>query len=108
MKRYQLLAGATLLALLAGGAQAQTPKDTVVMAKQIDDIISLDPAEAFEFSGVEVVANVYDKLIGVDLPTAISSWASSPRAGPSAGRPGLHLQAQAGREIPFRKSVDRE
>jgi peptide/nickel transport system substrate-binding protein len=48
-------------------ALAQTPKDTVVMAKQIDDIISLDPAEAFEFSGVEVGANVYDKLMGVDL-----------------------------------------
>ena len=40
--------------------------DTIVMAKQIDDIISLDPAEAFEFSGVEVGANVYDKLIGID------------------------------------------
>jgi len=48
-------------------AFGQTPKDTVVMAKQIDDIISLDPAEAFEFSGVEVGANVYDKLIGVDI-----------------------------------------
>ena len=50
MNRYQLFAGTTLLALLAGGAHAQTPKETIVMAKQIDDIISLDPAEAFEFS----------------------------------------------------------
>jgi len=65
-------------------AAAQTPKDTVVMAKQIDDIISLDPAEAFEFSGVEVGANVYDKLIGVDLknnnaliPELAASWAVS-------------------------------
>jgi peptide/nickel transport system substrate-binding protein len=46
---------------------AQTPKDTVVMAKQIDDIISLDPAEAFEFSGGEVLANVYDKLVNFDV-----------------------------------------
>ena len=46
---------------------AQSPPGVIVMAKQIDDIISLDPAEAFEFSGVEVGANVYDKLIGVDI-----------------------------------------
>ena len=64
---------------------AQTPKDTVVMAKQIDDIISLDPAEAFEFSGVEVGANVYDKLINVDInnnnalvPDLAESWSVSP------------------------------
>src|ERR1700681_1275919 len=47
------------LALASPPAFAQTPKDTVVMAKQIDDIISLDPAEAFEFSGSEAVANIY-------------------------------------------------
>jgi peptide/nickel transport system substrate-binding protein len=28
-------------------AQAATPKDTLVMASQIDDIITLDPAEIF-------------------------------------------------------------
>jgi len=77
-------------ALLATTAQttvalAQTPKDTVVMAKQIDDIISLDPAEAFEFSGVEVVTNLYDKLMGVDLaknnelvPELAQSWSVTP------------------------------
>ena len=48
-------------------AEAQTPKDTVVMAKQIDDIISLDPAESFEFSGGEVTGNVYDRLVAFDL-----------------------------------------
>jgi peptide/nickel transport system substrate-binding protein len=63
----KVIVGASMVALSASAALAQTPKDTVVMAKQIDDIISLDPAEAFEFSGVEVNANVYDKLIGVDL-----------------------------------------
>ena len=63
----KLIAGSAFAILMATTAFAQTPKDTVVMAKQIDDIISLDPGEAFEFSGVEVVANVYDKLMGVDL-----------------------------------------
>ena len=70
-KRLALKLGSALLATTAlvglTPVSAQTPRDTIVMAKQIDDIISLDPAEAFEFSGVEVGANVYDKLMGVDL-----------------------------------------
>lgn len=48
-------------------AFADTPKDTVVMAKQIDDIVSIDPAEAFEFSGGEIIGNVYDKLVAFDF-----------------------------------------
>jgi peptide/nickel transport system substrate-binding protein len=53
--------------LLASPALAATPKDTVVMAKIIDDIISLDPAESFEFSGSEVTGNIYERLIAYDL-----------------------------------------
>jgi len=37
------------------------------MAKQIDDIISLDPGEVFEFSGAEVVSNIYDKLLDFNI-----------------------------------------
>jgi peptide/nickel transport system substrate-binding protein len=55
------------MVLLAGPALAATPKDTVVMAKQIDDMISLDPAEAFEFSGAEALGNIYERLIAYDL-----------------------------------------
>ncbi len=60
MIRTALLAG---FIAVTSTAWADTPKDTVVMAKQIDDIISLDPAEAYEFSGIEVINNVYDRLI---------------------------------------------
>lgn len=81
----KMLTVSAFAALMASSVVAQTPKDTVVMAKQIDDIISLDPAEAFEFSGVEVGANVYDKLIGVDLTKGnalvgelAASWTVSP------------------------------
>jgi peptide/nickel transport system substrate-binding protein len=61
-----LLLGSAALAL-AGAAWADTPRDTVVMAKQIDDIISLDPGEAFEFSGGEADGNIYERLVYYDL-----------------------------------------
>ena len=44
-------------------AMAETPSDTLVIAKNIDDIITLDPAEVFEFSGGEVIANIYDRIM---------------------------------------------
>ncbi|KJV05746.1 ABC transporter substrate-binding protein, partial [Elstera litoralis] len=65
-----MLAGLSLAVILTGAlteANAATPKDTVVMAKQIDDIISLDPAESFEFSGSEAVGNIYDRLLSYDF-----------------------------------------
>jgi peptide/nickel transport system substrate-binding protein len=44
-------------------AYAQTPPGVVVMARQIDDVITLDPAESFEFTGGEICGNVYQKLV---------------------------------------------
>ena len=66
MKRLFLLAFA-LVFFTVPLAQAGTPKDTLVMASQIDDIITLDPAEIFEFSGAEYAANTYDRLINYDV-----------------------------------------
>ena len=56
-----------------GPAFAETPKDAVVMAMQIDDMISCDPQESFEFSGGEITGNIYEKLIIPDTedPTKI-------------------------------------
>src|SRR3954447_26676164 len=75
------LIGAAFVALAAGPSFADTPKDTLVMAWQFDDIISLDPAEIFEFSGAEYGAQVYDRLIGLDVkdvsriePQVAESW----------------------------------
>ena len=62
-----LLSGSAIVLGTALAAYADTPKDTVVMAKQIDDIISLDPGEAFEFSGGEADGNVYERLVYYDL-----------------------------------------
>ncbi len=62
---------AVALAALAPMAQAATPADTLVIAKQIDDIISLDPAEAYELSGIEVLANSYDRIMRFE-PTDVN------------------------------------
>lgn len=48
-------------------ATAGTPRNALVMAHAIDDIITLDPAEIFEFSGAEYAGNTYDRLIGYDV-----------------------------------------
>jgi peptide/nickel transport system substrate-binding protein len=50
-------------------AWAATPKQVVVMVKQIDDIISFDPAESYEFTDNEVDGNCYRKLVAPDLTT---------------------------------------
>jgi peptide/nickel transport system substrate-binding protein len=47
-------------------ARADTPKSVVVMAMQIDDVISFDPAESYEFTDNEVDANCYRKLVEPD------------------------------------------
>lgn len=66
MKRLlSLLVFVSLLSV--GSIFAATPKDTLVMAANFDDIITLDPAEVFEFSGAEYAANTYDRLIGYDV-----------------------------------------
>ena len=65
--RLRLPATAALLGLLLalgpGPVLAATPKDGLVIADFIDDIISLDPAEVFEFSAAEAQAQIYDRLV---------------------------------------------
>ena len=63
------LAGAAMSAILVVGtpALAETPADTLVEAFAIDDIITMDPGEAFELSTAEVTSNTYDLLVRLDL-----------------------------------------
>jgi peptide/nickel transport system substrate-binding protein len=68
-KRLKLLTTSAMLVLMAAAAPqayAATPADTLVQAWAIDDIISLDPGEAFEISTAEVTANTYSKLVALD------------------------------------------
>ena len=48
-------------------AQAETPADTLIQAWAIDDIITLDPAEVFEFSASEILGNSYQGLVGYNV-----------------------------------------
>jgi peptide/nickel transport system substrate-binding protein len=66
--RYLLNLGAVLaMSLMLGVAQAETPKDTLVIASQIDDVVSMDPAEGWENSSGEVFASTYERLVGYDF-----------------------------------------
>jgi peptide/nickel transport system substrate-binding protein len=67
--KYALFAG--VLLSMSPLALADTPKDTLVIAKSIDDMITLDPAEAYEFTGIEVIANMYDRIMRLE-PTDIN------------------------------------
>ncbi len=55
----QLSAGAALSIMMAAApaAFAETPKDTLVEGFAFDDIITMDPGEAFELSTAEVTSN---------------------------------------------------
>jgi peptide/nickel transport system substrate-binding protein len=84
--KARLLVGLSFGAMLAAAtpALAATPADTLVMAKNIDDMISLDPAECYELTGVEVDANIYDRIVRNDPkdPTKLvggvaDSWTTS-------------------------------
>ncbi|MCZ8105314.1 MAG: ABC transporter substrate-binding protein [Burkholderiales bacterium] len=80
----RLIGAAAFAALLAGTAMAATPKDTLVVAWAIDDIITMDPAESFEISAGEIMGNSYDRLLRYDVsdpsklvPDLATSWTVS-------------------------------
>ena len=87
LSRRVLCATAAAALLLCHGpaALAATPKDTLVVAFAFDDIITMDPAEAFELSAGEVMGNTYDRLVRLDVndPSKLigdvaKSWTVSP------------------------------
>ncbi|HVX80528.1 MAG TPA: ABC transporter substrate-binding protein, partial [Devosiaceae bacterium] len=72
MRLFKAAVFAASLALLAPlpmtAALADTPADTLVVAQNIDDIVSIDPGEAYEFSSGEYVTQTYDRLVQYDAP----------------------------------------
>lgn len=70
MRRRTLALGSVCAVATAASswpARASTPRDTLVMASAFDDIISLDPAEAFELSAGELMGNGYERLLRYDV-----------------------------------------
>lgn len=53
----------SLAALASAPAMAATADDTLLIAQNIDDIVTIDPASAYEFSSGEYVTNTYDQLV---------------------------------------------
>jgi len=83
-RRRATAAAAALLLSSSLPLAAATPKDTLVVAMAFDDIISLDPAEAFEISAGELMGNGYDRLLRYDvndpsklLPDLATKWSVS-------------------------------
>ena len=54
---------AAAFAFAVAGARAAAPDHTFVVAKDIADVITLDPAGAFELGAGEILANVYDRIM---------------------------------------------
>lgn len=54
------------VSLTAMPVAAETPPNILVIATQIDDLTTMDPAQSFEFSGSDVNRNVYSALVNFD------------------------------------------
>ena len=87
MLRAALLATALSMPLAAGAVYAATPADALVIAQNIDDIVALDPAQAYEFTSGEINTNVYDRLVGYEAedttvlaPGLASEWVADDAA----------------------------
>jgi peptide/nickel transport system substrate-binding protein len=72
-----------LLPTAVGGAPSRTPNNVLVIGNYIQDMISLDPAEGFEFVSTWVIEHVYDTLVEFNRefnranPGLAASWTAS-------------------------------
>ncbi len=79
-----IAASALALFALAAKAEAASPPDTIVMAKAIDDMLSLDPAEGYGISDGDIISNSYDRIMRYEpenlhklVGEAVESWTVS-------------------------------
>ncbi|WP_413507210.1 ABC transporter substrate-binding protein [Serratia proteamaculans] len=70
-----------ILAALSTATLAATPPNTLVVVQSLDDIVSLDPAEANELSSIQTVPSLYQRLVQADrddpakvVPVLAESW----------------------------------
>ncbi|MBI3958962.1 MAG: ABC transporter substrate-binding protein, partial [Chloroflexi bacterium] len=73
-------AAAAAEATAAPAAEELTRANTLIFAADATDLISLDPAVAYEFGGIQVVGSVYETLVSVEpgqpgiKPLLAESW----------------------------------
>ncbi len=96
-------AALALPAVLRREAGATTPPNIAVIAKQIDDIVSFDPAEAYEFSNNEIDRNCYRRLVnpvGMKIEGDLAkSWDISPDGHTFTFHLGTDAQFETGRTL---------
>ena len=97
MSKTWPVAAALVLGLCAAPFAIAGPRPTRCCGGQIDDIVSLDPAKSFEFSGNDMLNNIYNSRSSSTRPTSARWCPASPRAGSRRRRHDLHLQDAAGR-----------
>ncbi len=102
------LATAFALAFATPAARAATPKDTVVIAWQLDGIITFDPGESYEIATQEFGTNIYDRLMryeAEDVTKLVGGVAESWTVSPDAKT--YTLQAPPEPEVRERRAGDR-
>lgn len=78
-----ILVGALALVGSTAVAAPRVPSNVLVLGRLISDAVSLDPAQAFEFTSVWVDAQVYDTLVEFSrdftraVPEIAESWTAS-------------------------------
>ena len=70
-----------LLTAISASSFAATPPNTLIVVQGLDDIVSLDPAEANELSSIQTVPSLYQRLVQADredpakvVPVLAESW----------------------------------
>jgi peptide/nickel transport system substrate-binding protein len=79
-------AASVVLLLSAGAGHAATPRDALVIAWNLDALITFDPAQIGEVNGADIIVNnVCSTLVQYDpsdatkiIPGTAESWSSSP------------------------------
>ena len=76
-----------IFAALSSSVLAATPANTLVVVQSLDDIVSLDPAEANELSSIQTVPSLYQRLVQPDrnnpakiVPVLAESWQEDAKA----------------------------
>jgi len=67
------------LALTASAASAATPKNQLVIGTSLAQVVSLDPQQGSEAKALEIMSNLYDRLVATDvdgkiIPQLAESW----------------------------------